>query len=69
MGKVRASTLNKKRAVEMAIADYAASRDTGEDPAAMQGLYAEWQTEPHVPDSVVEVILRCSNHEISAHHT
>lgn len=68
MGKVRASTLNKKRAVEMATANYAASRDTGGDPAVMQGLYAEWQTEPYVPDPVVEVILRCSNHEISAYH-
>jgi xeroderma pigmentosum group C-complementing protein len=58
MGKVRANTLNKRRAVEMATADTSAG--TGEDSAMIQGLYAEWQTEPYVPDPVVQARSSCS---------
>ena len=58
MGKVRANTLNKKRAVEMAATDPVASGDTGGDSGMVQGLYAEWQTELYVPDPVVEVRIR-----------
>lgn len=57
MGKVRAATLNKKRAVEMAVAEALASGEAFSDSSVMQGLYAEWQTEPFVADPVVDVSL------------
>lgn len=53
MGKIRAATINKKRAVEMALAESAASGENAEEPK--QGLYAEWQTELFVPHPVVDV--------------
>lgn len=56
MGKVRAATLNKKRAVEMAAIENERSGERGGE-GVMQGLYAEWQTEPFVPDPVVDVSI------------
>lgn len=56
MGKIRAATLNKKRAIEMAVIEN--ERGGGEEgggEGVMQGLYAEWQTEPFVPEPVVDV--------------
>ncbi|KIP08959.1 hypothetical protein PHLGIDRAFT_68410, partial [Phlebiopsis gigantea 11061_1 CR5-6] len=59
--KLNAVTVNKKRAVEMAMAGHPAV--AGEDAAeggfssekdVMQGLYAERQTELYVPDPVVD---------------
>lgn len=44
----RASTINRKRILELAKADA-----PSETPS--QGMYAEWQTELFVPDPVVEV--------------
>ena len=45
--KARATTIERKRMLEMAKTD-----DQEED---QQGLYAKWQTEPYVPEPVVDV--------------
>lgn len=45
--KQRAVTINKRRAQEMAELD-------GGEPI-QQGLYAEWQTELHIPPPIVDV--------------
>lgn len=56
MIKQRAATINKKRAVEMALADRngGGSREGNED-VLMQGLYAKGQTELYIPQPVVDV--------------
>lgn len=61
--KQRAMTVNKQRAIEMALADrkdLAAGPDNdGEgfasEEGVMQGLYAKNQTELYTPDPVVDV--------------
>ena len=45
--KARATTIERKRMLEMAKTD-----DQEED---QQGLYAKWQTEPYVPEPVIDV--------------
>jgi hypothetical protein len=52
MVKVRAATLQKKRAVEMAITDAGEGADAD---SVQQGLYAEWQTSLYVADPVIDV--------------
>ncbi|GBE85109.1 Rad4-domain-containing protein [Sparassis crispa] len=61
--KQRAMTVNKKRAIEMALAEqkdkHAAAEEDGGDGFAseggvMQGLYAENQTELYVPNPVID---------------
>jgi xeroderma pigmentosum group C-complementing protein len=49
--KQRAVTVNKKRAIEMALAE----RGDGSEDNIMQGLYAQSQTELYVPDPIVDV--------------
>ncbi len=44
--KARATTIERKRMLEMAKSD---------DQEDQQGLYAKWQTEPHVPEPVIDV--------------
>lgn len=55
LGKVRAATLNKRRAVEMAASEAAASGQEPSESSLTQGLYARFQTEPFVADPVVDV--------------
>lgn len=45
--KARATTIERKRMLEAAKGD-------GQE-AEQQGLYAKWQTEPYVPEPVVDV--------------
>ena len=59
--KQRAVTVNKRRAVEMALAEREehAGDDQGEgfssEKDIMQGLYAQSQTELYVPDPIIDV--------------
>lgn len=56
MIKQRAVTINKKRAVEMALVDQNGSGSgEGNECGVMQGLYAKGQTELYVPPPVVDV--------------
>lgn len=48
--KARATTIERKRMLE--VAKMAKTDDQEED---QQGLYAKWQTEPYVPEPVVDV--------------
>lgn len=48
--KARATTIERKRMLE--VAKMAKTDDPEED---QQGLYAKWQTEPYVPEPVVDV--------------
>ena len=57
MVKVRAVTLQKKRAVEMAIADAGEGADAD---SVQQGLYAEWQTSLYIAGPIVDVSKRIS---------
>ncbi len=50
--KVRSSTVNKMRELEMMVAGAAESTSSGE---ITHGLYAYSQTESYVPDAVVDV--------------
>ena len=55
--KQRAVTVNKKRAIEMAMEDLAVAGEggMGSEKDVMQGLYAVGQTELYVPDPVIDV--------------
>lgn len=53
LARVRAVTVHKKRALEMALAEAEAAGQEGGD--VTQGLYAEWQTVLYVADPVVDV--------------
>ena len=55
MIKQRAVTTNKKRAVEMALADQDGDGSEGNEGGLMQGLYAKGQTELYIPPPVVDV--------------
>lgn len=56
MIKQRAVTINKKRAVEMALADQNNDGSgEGNEGGMMQGLYAKGQTELYIPPPVVDV--------------
>lgn len=56
MIKQRAVTINKKRAVEMALADQNGDGSgEGNEGGMMQGLYAKGQTELYIPPPVVDV--------------
>jgi xeroderma pigmentosum group C-complementing protein len=58
LGKIRATTMNKKRAVEMAMEEASVRYDEEQKAEGLkQGLYAEWQTELFVADPVVDVCL------------
>ncbi|KAI0648178.1 hypothetical protein C8Q79DRAFT_905740 [Trametes meyenii] len=53
--KQRAVTVNKKRAIELALADQRErSEGFGSEEGVMQGMYAEHQTEIYRPDPVVD---------------
>ncbi|KAI0074037.1 Rad4-domain-containing protein [Panus rudis PR-1116 ss-1] len=54
MVKQRAVTVNKRRAIEMAMADRAGESGLGSEKDIMQGLYAYSQTELYKPDPVVD---------------
>jgi xeroderma pigmentosum group C-complementing protein len=63
--KQKASTVNKRREIEMALEKGRTRRTTGEltsssvgEEEVMQGLYAERQTELYVPEPVIGV--RCA---------
>ena len=61
MIKQRAVTINKKRAVEMALSDRNADGSgEGNEGGLMQGLYAKGQTELYIPPPVVDVSVLCS---------
>jgi xeroderma pigmentosum group C-complementing protein len=53
MVKVRAGTVNKLR--ELEVLKEAGVKDEGNSGEVMQGLYARSQTEPYIPDPVVDV--------------
>ena len=56
MIKQRAVTTNKKRAVEMALADQNGGESgDGNEGGLMQGLYAKGQTELYISPPVVDV--------------
>lgn len=56
MIKQRAVTINKKRAVEMALTDQNGDGSSeGNEGGLMQGLYAKGQTELYIPPPVVDV--------------
>jgi len=56
MIKQRAATINKKRAVEMVLADRnGGGSGEGNGGELMQGLYAKGQTELYIPPPVVDV--------------
>ena len=55
MVKQRAVTINKRRAVEMALAERNDDNGEGADGGLMQGLYAKHQTELYIPPPVVDV--------------
>lgn len=51
--KQRAVTVNRKRAVEMALAE---QKEHGEnEDGIMQGLYSRNQTELYIPDPIIDV--------------
>jgi len=54
MIKQRAVTINKRRAVEMALAEQKGDGE-GNEGGMMQGLYAKNQTELYIPPPVVDV--------------
>ncbi|KAG8981419.1 hypothetical protein FRB90_007271 [Tulasnella sp. 427] len=55
MVKVRASTVRRKREVEVAIMEMAdRGRKSGDESGVMQGLYAEWQTKFYEPPPVID---------------
>lgn len=60
MAKLRASTVGKRREVEVLREAGPGSGDPGSD--VMQGLYARLQTEPFVPNPVVDVSPRSLGH-------
>lgn len=69
--KQNAVTVNRKRAVEMALAERDRLPVAGESGVAserdiMQGLYAESQTELYVPDPVVDVGIFTSSAQVEA---
>jgi xeroderma pigmentosum group C-complementing protein len=54
--KQRAVTINKRRAVEMALADKSGDGSgEGNEGGLMQGLYARGQTELYIPPAVIDV--------------
>ncbi|KAF8312462.1 Rad4-domain-containing protein [Clavulina sp. PMI_390] len=53
-GKIKAATINKRRAIEMAAAESAAAGEAQSESSLTQGLYARWQTEAFVPEPVVD---------------
>lgn len=56
MIKQRAVTINKRRAVEMALAEQNGDvGGEGNEGGVMQGLYAKNQTELYIPPPVVDV--------------
>ena len=56
MIKQRAVTINKRRVVEMALADQNGDGSgEGNEGGLMQGLYAKGQTELYIPPPVVDV--------------
>ena len=56
MIKQRAATINKKRAVEMALADHnGEGNGEGNEGGLMQGMYTKGQTELYIPPPVVNV--------------
>jgi xeroderma pigmentosum group C-complementing protein len=55
MIKLRAVTINKRRAVEMALAEQSGDNGEGNEGGLMQGLYAKNQTELYIPPPVVDV--------------
>lgn len=60
--KQRAVTVNRKRAIEMAMSgkddlDVAGEGGVGSEKDVMQGLYSIGQTELYVPDPVIDVSL------------
>jgi hypothetical protein len=55
MIKQRAVTINKRRAVEMALAEQSGDNGEGNEGGLMQGLYAKNQTELYIPPPVVDV--------------
>lgn len=56
MIKQRAVTINKRRAVEMALADKSGDGSgEGNEGGLMQGLYARGQTELYIPPAVIDV--------------
>ncbi len=54
MVKIRASTVNKSRELEV-LREAGTSGEGGSSAEVMQGLYARTQTEPYVPDPIVNV--------------
>lgn len=59
--KQRAVTINKRRAVEMALAEHNGDRSgEGNEGGLMQGLYAKNQTELYIPPPVVDVSFSLS---------
>jgi len=67
MVKVRAGTVNKMRELEVLKDELRVAGQDGEGQSSsssggadiMQGLYAFSQTEPYIPDPVVNVSCRC----------
>lgn len=59
MAKVRAGTVNRMREVEALKDDLRVAGDDGDapngGPEVLQGLYAYSQTEPYIPEPVVDV--------------
>lgn len=56
MVKIRASTLNKSRELEV-LKEAGGNGGSGLSTEVMQGLYARSQTEPYVPEPVVNVSI------------
>jgi xeroderma pigmentosum group C-complementing protein len=56
MIKIRAGTVNKFRELEV-LKKAGTSGEGGPSSEAMQGMYARSQTEPYVPDPVINVRL------------
>lgn len=60
MVKVRAGTVNKLRELEV-LKEAGTSGEGGPPGDAMQGLYARSQTEPYVPEPVINVSMHNSS--------